>query len=86
MTISIMILCHYGECHVLFIDMLNVVMLSVVRLNVVRLSVVGLNVVMLSVVAPCQAFLPNPILMAFQRFHSHPSVYGATTLRATTLW
>jgi hypothetical protein len=62
MTLSIMKLCHYAECHCaecrdLFIGMLNVVMLSVVRLNVVMLSVVRLNVVMQSVGVP--NLLPN---------------------------
>ncbi len=52
MTLSIMKLFHYTECHCaecrdLLIGMLNVVMLSVVRLNIVRL-----NVIMLTVVAP----------------------------------
>jgi hypothetical protein len=32
-------LCRYGECHVLFIVMLNVVMLSDIMFNVVMLSV-----------------------------------------------
>ncbi len=45
MTLSIITLCHYAECRVLFITMLNVIMLSVVMLNVVMLSVVMLNVV-----------------------------------------
>jgi hypothetical protein len=40
-------LCHYAECRVLFIVMMNVVMLIVVML-----SVVMLNVGMLSVLAP----------------------------------
>jgi hypothetical protein len=31
-TLSIRMLCHYAECHVLFIVMLNVVMLSVVAM------------------------------------------------------
>ncbi len=40
-------LCHYAECHVLFIVMMNVVMLSVITL-----SVVMLNGIILSVLAP----------------------------------
>jgi hypothetical protein len=47
MTLSITTFCHYVECRILFIVMLNVVMQSVVML-----SVVMLNAVMLSVVAP----------------------------------
>jgi hypothetical protein len=43
-------MCHYAECHVLFIILLNVVMLSVVKLSVIMLSVVMLSVVMLSVI------------------------------------
>ncbi len=44
MTLSIMIIYHYAECHCaecrdLFIGMLSVIILSVVRLNVVTLSV-----------------------------------------------
>jgi hypothetical protein len=35
MTVSITMLCHYAECHVLFIIMLNVSMLSVIWLCVV---------------------------------------------------
>ncbi len=35
MTRSITIICHYAECHILFIIMLNVVMLSVVLMSVV---------------------------------------------------
>jgi hypothetical protein len=57
MTISILTLCHYAECRVLFIIMLNasmlkVVMLNVFMLSVAMLSVVMLSIVMLSVVAP----------------------------------
>jgi hypothetical protein len=54
---SITMICHYAECHVLFIVMMNVVMLIVVMLSVVKLSVITLSVVMLngiilSVMAP----------------------------------
>jgi hypothetical protein len=35
MTVSITMLCHYAECHILFIVMFNVVMMSVVILIVV---------------------------------------------------
>ncbi len=51
-TLSIIILCHYAECRVLFTIMMNAVMLSVVMLSVVMLSIVMLNVV-----APSQ--MPN---------------------------
>jgi hypothetical protein len=43
-TFSITKLCHYAECCVLFIVMLNVIMLSVVMLNVIMLNVVTLKV------------------------------------------
>jgi hypothetical protein len=39
MTLSITKLCHYTECHVLFIVMQNVNILSVIMLNVIMLSV-----------------------------------------------
>ena len=48
--LSINQLCHYAECNVLFIVMLNTIMLSVVVLNAFMLSLVMLNVVMPSVV------------------------------------
>ncbi len=43
-------LCHYADCCILFIIMLNVKILSDVMVSVVMLSVVMLSVVMLSVV------------------------------------
>jgi hypothetical protein len=52
MKLSITMLLHYAECHVLFFVMLNVVMLSAAKLNVIMLSVAVLNAIMLSVVAP----------------------------------
>ncbi len=57
MPLSVATICHYAECCVLFIVMLNVIMpnvimLNVVMLNVVMLNVIMLNVVMLSVFAP----------------------------------
>ncbi len=62
MTLSIMKLCHYAECHCaegcdLFFGMINVIILSVIRLNVIRLNVIRLNVIrmnviMVSVLAP----------------------------------
>jgi len=54
MTLSIndTLFCHYAECRVLFIVMLNVKMLSVIIMSVIRLGFIRLNVVMLSVVAP----------------------------------
>jgi hypothetical protein len=49
--------CHYAECRVLFITMLNnielsVIMLIVIVLSVIMVNVIMLNVVMLNVVAP----------------------------------
>jgi hypothetical protein len=46
MPVSIATLCHfadykYGECHILFIIMVNIILLSVVMLNVVMLSAVA---------------------------------------------
>jgi hypothetical protein len=35
-------LCHYAECRVLFLIMLNVIMLNVIMLIVIMLSVVAL--------------------------------------------
>ncbi len=66
MTLSIMKLCRYVECHCakyldLFIGMLNVAMLSVTMLSVAMLGVVRLNVVMLSVVAPIGGLLFLPL-------------------------
>jgi hypothetical protein len=56
--------CHYTECRILFIGMLNAIMLSIVKLSAVvpsiimlsavMPSVIMLNVVMLSVLAPWQ--------------------------------
>ncbi len=51
MTLSITMLYHCAECHILFIVMLDVVMLSINMLNVIMLSVDMLNVIMPSVVA-----------------------------------
>ncbi len=53
MTFSIETLCiecHYAECRVSFVVMLNGIMPSVVMLSVVLLNVVMLNVIMLSVI------------------------------------
>ncbi len=47
MTLNITMLCHYAECRILFIVMLNVFMLSVIML-----SIVMLRIIMVSVVAP----------------------------------
>jgi len=63
-TLSLKMLCHYAECRVLFIVMLNVIMLTVViliviMLNVIMLSVVMLNVILLSVVASLMLILQN---------------------------
>ncbi len=52
MTLTIMKLCRYAECHCADYRNLFIGMLSVVRLSVIMLSVVMLNVVMLNVVAP----------------------------------
>jgi hypothetical protein len=49
-TPSITTLCHYAECSVLFIVLLNVTILSVVKLNVIMLCVVTLNVIVMSVI------------------------------------
>jgi hypothetical protein len=49
---SITTFCHYAECSVLFIVLLNVIILKVGKLNVIMLSVVKLSVVMLNVMAP----------------------------------
>jgi hypothetical protein len=46
MTLSKTIFCHYAECRVLLIVMLNVIMLSVTMLSVIMLSVVMLSVIM----------------------------------------
>ncbi len=51
-TLSIIMLCHYAECRVLYFITLNLIMMSVVMLNVIILSVVMLNVIMWSVMAP----------------------------------
>jgi hypothetical protein len=50
-------LCHYAECRVLFVTLLNIIVLSVIMLivivlSVVMLSVVMINVIMVNVVAP----------------------------------
>jgi hypothetical protein len=57
-TVSITTHCHYAECPILFITMLNVVMLNVVMLNAVMLNVIMLNVVTLSVVGPVSGYTP----------------------------
>jgi hypothetical protein len=49
---SITMLCHYAECRILFIIMLNIIMLSVIMLSVIMLSVIMLSVMMLSVIMP----------------------------------
>jgi hypothetical protein len=52
MTLSITTLCnecHFAECHISAIVILNVSMLSVIRLSVSMLSVIRLSVTMLSV-------------------------------------
>jgi len=64
MTLSITKLCHYAECCIPFIVMLNVITLDVVILNVIMLDVAMLNVInldvdmlriiMLSVITPTQ--------------------------------
>jgi hypothetical protein len=72
-TILVIIICHFAECRVFLIVMLNVIMLSlvffimlsVVMLSVIMLSVVMLNVVMLSAVAPFLMFV------AFKRHITH---------------
>jgi hypothetical protein len=73
-ALSLKMLCHYAECRVLFIVMLNVIMLtvvilivimlnvimlSVIILIVILLSVVMLNVILLSVVASLMLILQN---------------------------
>jgi hypothetical protein len=45
-------LCHYAECQILFIIMLNVIVRNIIILNAVILNVIMLNVIMLIVVAP----------------------------------
>jgi len=53
MTLTITTLCikcHYAQCRILFIVLLNAVMLSVVMLNVNMMSALALNVIMLSVI------------------------------------
>ena len=60
MALGITMLCHYAECCILFIVMLNAYMLSDVMLNREHsLDIYVLNVAMLSAVAP---------------FHGHYSV------------
>jgi hypothetical protein len=49
-TLGIATLCHYAECQILFVVVLNVVMLSIMMLNAIILSVFMLNVVILSVI------------------------------------
>ncbi len=58
MTLSVTIICHFYECSVLSIIMLNDVMLSAVILNVVMLSVVA---------ARSDIFL-EPAVKVLQRF------------------
>ncbi len=43
MTLNETMLCHYAECRILFIILLNVIMLILVMPNAVMLSVVMLN-------------------------------------------
>jgi hypothetical protein len=43
-------ICHYSECHILFIVSLNVVMLSIVILSIVILSIIILSIVILNVI------------------------------------
>ncbi len=38
MTLSITMLCHYTECHILFTIMLNIIILSVIMLSVIALQ------------------------------------------------
>jgi len=45
MTLSITMLCHFAECRVLFIFILNVIRLSVILLNVAMLSFIVLGAV-----------------------------------------
>ncbi len=53
MTLTITTLCikcHYGQCPISFIALLNAVMLSVVMLNFIMMSAVALNVIMVNVI------------------------------------
>ncbi len=60
--LSITMICHYAECHILLVLMLSVFMLSVVILSVIMLSVV-----LLSAMAPSQllAFSPDKNAVTF---------------------
>ncbi len=55
--------CHYVECPVSFIVMLNVIMLSAVMLNVIMLRVIMLNVFMLNIVM-LSAVLVNVVILS----------------------
>ncbi len=71
MTLGISIKCHYAECHVLFIVMLNVIMPSVMFylllwLNAIMLSIEMLNVIILCSVGPYGKLFKKNSLINFR--------------------
>jgi len=76
MGLRITTLCHFAECHVLFIIMLNIVMLNIVLLNIVMLSVIMLSIIMLSVIMLNVVMLSIVALLSSLEIGSNKTVHN----------